>query len=294
MLDTNAVDLSRKYRPQTLDDVCGQTTVVNTIKKWVKDNALPQIVALFGSSGTGKTTCARIIADKLGAVPPWDYKEFNVADDSGIDVVRGLIEALHNPSIRGRDCNRVFFLDEIQSMSKAAQNALLKPLEEIRPHQYVIFSTTNAEKLIEPLKNRAIVLQLKPLPPKEMAPLLERVLQAENRQLDDNVRKLLLESAGGSSRQMLTILQRLLTASKPDNQMAVLAEMSGVYDDGANVNQSVKDLASQLTYSDHLNPPALITSLTAALEEMRPESIRMVILGYLRGAISKTKKSQKI
>ena len=294
MSDSQVLDLPRKYRPQSLDEICGQLTMVNTVRKWFKVNQIPQIIALFGTSGCGKTTAVRIIAKELGAESPWDYREINIADDRGIDAARGVIEELHKPSIRGKGCNRVFFLDEIQSMSKDAQNALLKPLEEIRQNQYVIFSTTNPEKIIAPLKNRAVILNLTPLSVKDMETLLDRVLCAEDRQLEDTVRKMLLESSGGSPRQMLSTLQRVLTASKTENQLATLSELTGVYDD-EELGEAVRTLGFHLAYTDKPNPHGLVTLLTDALANgIKPESIRMAILGYIRGAICKNNNLSKL
>ena len=288
MSETQVLDFPRKYRPQTLDEICGQSTVVATIKKWIKANQIPQVIALFGLSGSGKTCTARILAEHLKAEKPWDYQEINIGDDSGVETVRDLIGSLQKPSIRGLGHNRVFFLDEIQSMSKTAQNALLKPLEELRPHQYVFFSTTNPEKIIAPLKNRAVVLQFSPLTTKQLESLLDRVLTGESRELEEQVRKALLTSANGSPRQMLSTLQRILTANKAENQMAMLVEIANVFDeDEAGVNQATKDLAMQIAYKDTPNPQAMIELLTKALEEVRPETIRMAILGYIRGAICK-------
>jgi DNA polymerase III gamma/tau subunit len=176
----------------------------------------------------------------------------------------------------------------MQSMSKSAQNALLKPLEEIRPHQYVFFSTTNPEKIIAPLKNRALVLQFTPLTAKHVEPLLDRVLVGESRQIEDNVRKALISSSCGSPRQMLSTLERILTANKTENQMAMLAEMAGIFDENeAGMSQAIRDLAFQIAYKDAPNPQGLITLLTQALEESNPESIRMAILAIIRGAICK-------
>jgi replication-associated recombination protein RarA len=293
-MDESSFALYRKYRPQTLDDVCGQKTVVNTIRKWFKSKKIPQVIALFGISGGGKTTIARIIAKELDAQEPFDYREVNVADETGIEAVRGVIEALQRPSMRGMGHNRVFFLDEMALMTKAAQNALLKPLEEIRPHQYVLFSTTNPEKVEETLKNRAEILNIKPLTAAEMAPLLDRVLQGETIQLDERVRSALLGSANGSARQLLTTLQRVLSATQPENQLRILEEIGGVFDEDTGKSESVRNLGFTLTYKDSLNAPELIGWLTQALEEMPPEGIRLTILAFLRGAIVKGKNPSKM
>jgi DNA polymerase III delta prime subunit len=272
--------------------ICGiRNTGRKELCQCIKVEAENGLFVIDNYTLTHNTTIARILTNELGVDTKdhMSYQELNVADDTGIETARDLNTALLRPSIHGKNRNKVFFLDEVASMSKPAQNALLKPLEEIKPNQYVIFSTTNPEKLIAPLKNRATVLQLKPLTAAELSPLLERVLKAEEKELDDSVKKILLESSIGSPRQMLSLLQRVLTAVKPENQLAMLAELNGVFGEGldSGLPQAALDLAFQLTYKEKLNVQGILTLLTQALESSDPEPIRLLFLSYMRGAIVK-------
>ena len=167
---TPYVVLARKYRPQTFDDLIGQDIMVRTLSNAFEMDRIAQAYMLTGVRGVGKTTTARILARALNYErpgvadrPTLDIKELGVhcqaimesrhvdvlemdaASNTGIDDIREIIEAIRYKPASAR--YRVFIVDEVHMLSKAAFNGLLKTLEEPPPHAKFIFATTEIRKV---------------------------------------------------------------------------------------------------------------------------------------------------
>ena len=144
-------ELYKRFRPKSLDAVVGNGGTVAALQKFLKKGNLPHTILFKGPSGCGKTTLARILAKELGC-GVLDLREYNSADFRGIDTIRDISRIMTNAPAAG-NC-RVFILDEAHQLSKDAQNAALKILEDTPKHVYFFICTTDPQKLIATIRSR--------------------------------------------------------------------------------------------------------------------------------------------
>jgi DNA polymerase-3 subunit gamma/tau len=157
---------------------------------------------LYGPSGLGKTTIARIIATKLDA----ELIEIDAATYSGVDQMRALSETGRHMSLKGKGV-RMFLLNEVQRLSKGAWDALLTILEEPPAHLYFALTTTEFDKIPSAVITRSFKIKLESLHPKYIETLLEKVIEAEGWKVRDDVFNEILRASAGSPRQALSLLQ---------------------------------------------------------------------------------------
>jgi DNA polymerase III delta prime subunit len=174
--------LMEKYRPVKFEDFIGQTEIVNQMKSQIKEGGL-QHQLFFGPSGVGKTTLALIVARELyGETWRQSFFEFNASTDRGIDVVRNKIIELAKRGAVSSDY-KIIFLDEADSLTKDAQHALRRIMEEFYKQTRFIISCNFVEKIIEPIKSRCVVNNFRPFGAAEVAQFLNRVNQNEGMKL---------------------------------------------------------------------------------------------------------------
>lgn len=213
-------ELYKKYRPQKLSELVGQPDVVNAIKGWGKPERIPHALLLVGPSGCGKTTLARILRRLLGCSDS-DYSELNTADFRGIDMVRDVRSRMMLSPIGGGKC-RVWMIDECHQLTKDAQDALLKLLEDTPEHVWFILATTDPRKLIVTLRNRCTLLTLKSLRDDEMARLLGDVCSREGITILDVVLEKITSTAEGSPRKALVLLNQVVGVEGEEAQLAAI------------------------------------------------------------------------
>src|SRR3989304_1453147 len=144
--------LHTKYRPKHFEEVIGQIEIVKSLQNLIETGKMPKSFLFTGPSGTGKTTLARIIANKLGC-DIQNIIEVDAATNTGVEDMRVLCEGLRYPAF-GLTTVKVAIVDECQEISKSSWSSLLKIIEEPPSHLYFVFCTTEPSKVLDTIKTR--------------------------------------------------------------------------------------------------------------------------------------------
>ena len=223
--------LYRKYRPQTFDDVVGQPAVSQTLKTQIKSGHLSHAYLFTGSRGTGKTSCAKILAKAVNCLNPqdgnpcnrceacraidagscMDVLEIDAASNNGVDNVRDLRDdAIYSPS---QVKKRVYIIDEVHMLSISAFNALLKIIEEPPEHLMFILATTELHKVPATILSRCQRFSFRRISQEDIAARLQYVAYQENIDLDNDAARILARLADGGMRDGLSLLDQVASAT---------------------------------------------------------------------------------
>lgn len=237
--------LYRKYRPKNFSDVYGQDHVISTLKNEIKEDRISHAYLFTGSRGTGKTTCAKILAKAVNCENSdngepcntcevcrgldggtiYDVVEIDAASNNGVDNIRDLREEANYTPSRGR--YRVYIIDEVHMLSTGAFNALLKTLEEPPAHVIFILATTEVHKLPATILSRCQRFDFKRIQPETMAVRLNEVAELEGMTLDPDAAVLIARIADGALRDGLSILDQCGSRSKSINS-ALVSQVAGL------------------------------------------------------------------
>ena len=233
--------LALKYRPQTFENLIGQDVVAKTISNSLRAKKTPNAYLFTGIRGVGKTTIARIVAKALNCAKGIenickekmcehceaitnsnhiDVLEMDAASKTGVDDVRDLIEfSRYGPTSAKY---KIFIVDEVHQMSKAAFNALLKTLEE--PPQYLkfIFATTEIKKLPVTVVSRCQRFDLPRIKSSELFDFIKKVTEKEKGKVTDDVLKLIVKISEGSARDALSLLDRALVSLEKSSELDLI------------------------------------------------------------------------
>ena len=223
--------LYRKYRPQTFDDVSGQMAVTQTLKTQLLTGKMSHAYLFTGSRGTGKTSCAKILAKAVNCLNPdngnpcncceackaidssscMDVLEIDAASNNGVDNVRDLRDdAIYTPS---QVKMRVYIIDEVHMLSISAFNALLKIIEEPPEHLLFILATTELHKVPATILSRCQRFSFRRISQEDIAARLQYVAYQENIDLDDSAARVLARLADGGMRDGLSLLDQCASAT---------------------------------------------------------------------------------
>ena len=202
--------LYQKYRPQSFKDVLHQLPVVSVLEQAVQQGSVAHAYLFTGPRGIGKTSVARIFAKELGC-KSIDIFEIDAASHTGVEHIRDLTASVYTQPVES--AYKVYILDEVHMLSKAAFNAFLKTLEE--PPAYVVFIlvTTEAEKVPETIVSRCISLSFRQPSLVVLQDAVAAVAKKEGRELSDQSAALIALMAEGSFRDSLTLLQKVLAVT---------------------------------------------------------------------------------
>jgi DNA polymerase-3 subunit gamma/tau len=240
--------LARKWRPKKFADLVGQDHVVRALTNALERGRLHHAYLLTGTRGVGKTTIARLLAKSLncatgvtatpcGVCPACvdidagrfvDLLELDAASNTGIDNMREILDnARYAPTV-GR--YKVYLIDEVHMLSKAAFNSMLKTLEEPPEHVKFILATTDPQKIPVTVLSRCLQFNLKALPAGQIAARLADILRAEDIAFDDAALALIAHSARGSMRDALSVLDQAIAYGAGEVREAVVRTMLGAVD----------------------------------------------------------------
>ena len=218
--------LYRTYRPQTFEDVAGQSHVTITLKNAIKENRIAHAYLFAGPRGTGKTTIAKIFAKAInctGENPPCnecsnckeitlgdhpDVIEIDAASNNGVNEVRDLIDKVKYAPINAK--YKVYIIDEVHMMTPEAFNALLKTLEEPPAHIVFILATTEPHKILPTIISRCQRFDFKRVDEKDIINRLEYVLKEEKVDYEEDALEIISKLADGGMRDALSILEQCL------------------------------------------------------------------------------------
>lgn len=225
--------LYRKWRPQTFDDVSGQEHITTTLQNEVSSGRLNHAYLFTGSRGTGKTTCAKILAKAANCLNPQngnpcgeceickgidngsvlDVVEMDAASNRGIADVRSIIDEVQFKPANPNCKYRVYIVDEVHMLTSEAFNALLKTLEEPPEHVIFILATTEVHKLPQTILSRCQRFDFHRIPTRVIADRLLYVAQQEDVVLADSAAVLIASVADGALRDALSLLDRCIAMS---------------------------------------------------------------------------------
>ena len=232
--------LYRKWRPKVFSDVIGQSHITETLQKQVAEGKTSHAYLFTGTRGTGKTTCAKILAKAVNCEQPingdpccrcpsclgiesgsfLDVLELDAASNNGVDQVRALRdEAIYSPANVKK---RVYIVDEVHMLSTAAFNALLKILEEPPEHLMFILATTELHKVPATILSRCQRFSFKRILPGDIANRLQYVAAQEQIDLTPDGAEILARLADGALRDGLSLLDQCAAAGSLINSAAVL------------------------------------------------------------------------
>ena len=264
--------LYRKYRPRTLDEVCGQDHITETLKAQVASGRLSHAYLFIGTRGTGKTSCAKILAKAVNCEHPvngnpccqcaacrgiddgtvMDVVEIDAASNNGVDNIRALRdEAVFSPASVKK---RVYIVDEVHMLSIAAFNALLKILEEPPEHLMFILATTELRKVPATILSRCQRYSFRRLDAEVISKRIDYIAAQEGFNLTEGASKLLARLADGGMRDAISLLDQCSSAPVIDENAVLEAT-------GLAGNRRVADLLSAISKNDAVAALDVFSSL---------------------------------
>ncbi len=240
--------LARKYRPQNFSELKGQEALVRTLTNAIQSGRVAHAFMLTGVRGVGKTTTARIIARALNCekgptITPCgtceqcvaisqdrhvDVLEMDAASRNGVDEIREIIDSVQYAPVSGR--YKIFILDEVHMLSKAAFNALLKTLEEPPEHTKFVFATTEIRKVPVTVLSRCQRFDLRRIGTDVLEKYFSELLVKENVEAEQGAVALIARAADGSARDGLSLLDQAISREPQKITELQVREMLGLVD----------------------------------------------------------------
>ena len=292
--------LARKYRPQNFEDLMGQEIMVQTLKNAFKTNRIAHAYILTGVRGIGKTTTARLLARSLNYETETinepnidmlelgkhcleimesrhiDVIEMDAASRTGIADIREIIDSVNYSPSSAR--YKIYIIDEVHMLSKAAFNGLLKTLEEPPPHVKFIFATTEVQKIPLTILSRCQRFDLKRFDHDMIKLLINKVCEKEMVSIEDPIIDLIAKASGGSARDSLSLLDQAMALSSDGNiseekirQMLGLSDQSRIIDlyefiSNTEIEKALLEVKDQVDIGT--DPVNLIESLGDLIHEL--------------------------
>jgi len=198
---------TEKYRPSDFSDIKGQKEIVKRVKSFVEQKNMPHLL-FSGPAGTGKTSLALVIVKQLFG-DSWrsNFLELNASDERGIDVIRVKVKDFARTKALGNVPFKIIYLDECDALTREAQQALRRTMENYTQTCRFILSCNYSSKIIDPIQSRCAVFRFKPLDSEDINSLIDKIAKSEKLKIDEKAKKALIEISEGDCRRLENLLQ---------------------------------------------------------------------------------------
>lgn len=198
---------TEKYRPSKFSEVKGQKEIVKRVEAFVKQKNMPHLL-FSGPAGVGKTTLSLVVARQLfGGSWSENFLELNASDERGIDVIRVKVKEFARTRAIGDVPFKIIYLDECDALTKEAQQALRRTMENHTTTCRFILSCNYSSKIIDPIQSRCTLFRFKPLEKGELLSIIDHIAKFEGLKIDDKAKDALFDISEGDCRRVENILQ---------------------------------------------------------------------------------------
>ena len=205
---------TEKFRPKEFEEVKGQKEIVKRVKSFVEQKNMPHLM-FSGPAGVGKTSLSLIIAKKLfGEGWHSNFLELNASDERGIDVIRIKVKDFARTRAIGDVPFKIIYLDECDALTKEAQQALRRTMENYTQTTRFILSCNYSSKIIDPIQSRCAIFRFKPINDKDLNELIDSIAKQEKLKIDDKAKQALIEISEGDCRRLENVLQSSASIEK--------------------------------------------------------------------------------
>ena len=205
--EAGSIIWTEKYRPKSFSEVRGQEAIVDKLQSFVKQKNLPHLL-FAGPPGVGKSTLALVIARELfGETWRQNFLELNASDERGIDVVRVKVKDFARTKAIGNVPFKIIFLDECDALTKEAQQALRRTMENTTGTCRFVLAANYSSKIIDPVQSRCAVFRFRPLPKEEILKIIDAIASQEKLKLTQESKDALYSVSEGDCRRLENILQ---------------------------------------------------------------------------------------
>ena len=212
---------TEKYRPQDFSEIKGQKDIVAKAKAFVQQKNMPHQL-YSGPAGVGKSTLAIVVAKKLfGDQWRQNFLELNASDERGIDIVRVKVKDFARTKAIGDVPFKIIFLDECDALTREAQQALRRTMENYTTTCRFILSCNYSSKIIDPIQSRCAVFRFKPLDKKDLNLIIDKIAKEEHLKITEKAKEALYEISEGDCRRLENIMQSCAAISKNVNEELV-------------------------------------------------------------------------
>lgn len=272
------MELYNKYRPQTTSEILGNDLAIESLKTSIEHGS--HVFLITGGSGCGKSTLARAMAHDLGC-DELSVHEINASNERGIDDIRAIQEELRLAPLGNNKI--VYILDECHSITPAAQEAMLKMLEDCPSWVYFFLCTTEPEKLLGTIRDqRCPRIIMKPLDDQTMFRQLRVIVHKEGVTIDNEILQQIVGMSDGSSRKALQNLNSVIYLENDDKRRQWLKEH-----EFSEENQDIIELCRALISNKGWD--AYMECLEKAKDDVKanPQGVKFLVMSYARSVLKK-------
>jgi replication factor C small subunit len=209
-----AVIWTEKYRPSDFSDIYGQEDIVKKVEAFVKQKNMPHLL-FVGPPGVGKTSLALVIA-RILFKDMWkqNFLELNASDERGIDIIRNKVKDFARTRAIGDAPFKIIYLDECDALTREAQQALRRTMENFTQTCRFVLSANYSSKIIDPIQSRCAIFRFKPLVKEDMLKIIDNITKQEDLKVDAKAKEALFEVSSGDCRRTENVMQSCAAISQ--------------------------------------------------------------------------------